>query len=235
LKATKPMSDHLHSKNRRSPAKEQTSTVTDSDTQIVRRSFKQSKDSNENKDPVNVNVTVVVKNMKDEDDDETAGKTLLRPKNEEQSERNKSNKQRLFKSSTDYDRNTQSDTEQIITEKQKKRRRPKHRSCKTQTYEKYFRADEHPELWPTNRTEKNIQTRMSQLCPRTRSPKRKNPPVYLSTDAFKLFNLLFSEKYNLSFSLELKKSYRSNFLNLKEIQQKHPLSLEVFPHKVENY
>jgi hypothetical protein len=84
-------------------------------------------------------------------------------------------------------RYTQSDTEQILTEKRKKRRRPKRISRTTQTYECVFRRmerNEHEELRPTTDTDKNIQTRRSCLRPRTRSPKR-HYPLYLSTDAFK--------------------------------------------------
>ena len=101
----------------------------------------------------------------------------------------KNAKKQINKSATDYDRHTQSDTEQIITEKQKKRRRPKRISRTTQTYERYFRHrdDEQPEeLRPTNDTDKSIQTRKSQLRPKPKSP-RKHYPIYLSADAFKLF------------------------------------------------
>lgn len=101
--------------------------------------------------------------------------------------------QKVIKSSTDYDRHTQSDTEQIVTDQQKKRRRPKRISRTTQTYECVFRRmehGEHEELRPTNDTEKNIQTRKSYLSPAPKSP-RKHQPIYFSTEAFKLFYYLF--------------------------------------------
>lgn len=88
---------------------------------------------------------------------------------------------------TDQERHTQSDTEQVIGKKQKKRRRPKRISRTTQTYECVFRRmerDQHEELLPTNDTEKCVQTRRSCLRPITRSPRRHHP-LYLSTDAFK--------------------------------------------------
>jgi hypothetical protein len=87
----------------------------------------------------------------------------------------------------DQQRNAQSDTEQIIPEKRKKRRRPKRISRTTQTYECVFRRmerEEHEELRPTIDTDKNIQTRQSCLRPKTKSPKR-HYPLYLSSDAFK--------------------------------------------------
>ncbi|CAF0848400.1 unnamed protein product [Rotaria sp. Silwood1] len=180
LKATKPISDHLQSTNRRSTTKERTSTSTpdtelDSNRPIVPRSVKKSTNDNE---PVNVNVTVLVKNLTDQDNNEMSQKPQK--------------KQNIIKSSTDYDRHTQSDTEQIITEKQKKRRRPKRISRTTQTYECVFRRmerEQHEELRPTNDTDKNIQTRKSQLCPRSKSP-RKHYPTYISTDAFKIEEIL---------------------------------------------
>ncbi|CAF4603791.1 unnamed protein product, partial [Rotaria magnacalcarata] len=79
----------------------------------------------------------------------------------------------------------QSDTEQIITEKQKKHRRPKRISRTCQTYECVFRRmerDQQHDLRATSDTEKNIQTLKSQLRPRKKSPK-KNYPLYLSTDS----------------------------------------------------
>jgi hypothetical protein len=101
--------------------------------------------------------------------------------------------QRLTKPSTDNDRPTESDTEQTTTKKERKRRRPKRISRTTQTYECVFRRmqlEPHEELLPTNDTDKNIQTRKSQLCPKTKSYK-KHYPIYLSTDAFKLFDFYF--------------------------------------------
>jgi hypothetical protein len=167
------MSDHSQSIRRRISTREKNLTTPDSKTNSIRRSIKQSKDSNEDQEPVNVNVTVFVKNVNNQDDDETPQK----PKN----------KRKSIKLTPDHERQTQSDTEQIVTEKQKKRRRPKRISRTTQTYECVFRRMEygdHRELRPTSETEKNIQTRQSRLRPRTKSPKR-NYPIYLSTDAFK--------------------------------------------------
>ncbi|CAF0766972.1 unnamed protein product [Rotaria sordida] len=186
VKATKPISNNLQSTNRRrSTTKERTSTSTldtelDSGRHIVPRSVKKSDSDIE---PVNVNLTVLVKNLTDQDNSETSQTT---PKEKPQK------KQNIIKSSTDYDRHTQSDTEQIISEKQKKHRRPKRISRTTQTYECVFRRmerEQHEELRPTNDTDKNIQTRKSQLCPKPKSP-RKHYPAYLSTDAFKIEEIL---------------------------------------------
>ncbi|CAF3956697.1 unnamed protein product [Rotaria sp. Silwood2] len=183
LKATKSMSDH-QSMNRRSTTKERTSTSTpdtelDSNRYITPRSVKKSTYDNE---PVNVNVTVLVKNLTDQNKNETSEITT---KETSQKEKN------IIKSSTDNDRHTQSDTEQIVTEKQKTRRRPKRISRTTQTYECVFRRmerEQHEELRPTNDTDKNIQTRKSQLCPTPKSPRKH--PTYISTDAFKIEEIL---------------------------------------------
>jgi hypothetical protein len=223
------MSDHPPSIRRRIPTKELNLTTPDtepdSNTRPTRRSTKQSKNSNENKDPVDVNVNVLVKNLNNEDNDETSSKLK--------------DKQKFRKTITDNERHTQSDTEQIITEKQKKRRRPKRISRTTQTYECVFRRmenEQHEELRPTSDLDKNIQTKKSLLRPRKKSPKRRYP-IYLSTDAFKFVDSYFLF-YLFNFflcSLELKKFYRNNFLILNEIQQKHQLLLEVIHHKLVNY
>ena len=97
--------------------------------------------------------------------------------------------QLVLKSIIDQERHTQSDTEHILGEKRKKRRRPKRISRTTQTYECVFRRmelerEEHEELRPTNDTDKNVQTRRSCLRPQTKSPKR-HYPFYISSDAFK--------------------------------------------------
>jgi hypothetical protein len=87
----------------------------------------------------------------------------------------------------DKERRTQSDTEHILGEKRKKRRRPKRISRTTQTYECVFRRmerGEHEELRPTNDTDKNVQTRRSCLRPSAKSPKR-HYPLYVSSDTFK--------------------------------------------------
>ncbi len=229
LKATKPMSDHLHSIRRRAPNKQQIlttpDTIPDSDTPIVRRTVKQTKDSNQDKDPVHVNVTVVVKKFAGTSKDGTAHTTaeafveqkppqyvepiqhppeILPPattenqeKSEESTERAKSTEHQQLKSSEEKvpehsDRHTQSDTEQIITDKQKQRRRPKRISRTCQTYESVFRRmerEQQQDLRVTSDTEKNIQTRRSQLRQRKKSPK-KNLPVYLSAESFRLEELL---------------------------------------------
>lgn len=172
LKATKQISDQ--SSRHRTIAADQTSSTTpdtDRDTR-ARRNRRTNKKANEDSEPVNVNVTVLVKN---------AAKPEKSPQ-----------KQTAIQGSAEFERHTQSDTEQIITEKQKKRRRPKRISRTTQTYECVFRRmerEEHEELLPTNDTDKNIQTRKSQLCPTTKSPRR-HYPIYISADAFKLFLLI---------------------------------------------
>lgn len=221
LKATQPMSDHLHSTRRRGSNKEQSlttpDTVRDTDTPVVRRSVKQSKDSHQDKDPVHVNVTVVVKKFAGTAKDETPTTTteavvekksqqyfepvhrppevpaLTTENKDESTERPQSTDDQLRVPSPQqrqvehHERHTQSDTEQIITETQKKRRRPKRISRTSQTYECVFRRmerDQQPDIRVTSDTEKNIQTRKSQLRPRKKSP-RKHPPVYLSTESFK--------------------------------------------------
>ena len=216
LKATKPLSDHLHSTRRRVSNKEQVSTTPDTDTPTIQRTVKQTKDSNLDKDPVHVNVTVVVKKFAGTEKDgkgyTTAEATVEqkpqqyfepvqrspqnptenKDKTEETIERAKSTDQQRTKSTEQKvlehtDRHTQSDTEQIITDEQKKRRRPKRISRTCQTYECVFRRmerDQQQDLRATSDTEKNMQTRKSQLRPRKKSPK-KNLPVYVSADSFR--------------------------------------------------
>jgi hypothetical protein len=212
------MSDYLHSTRRRAPNKEQILTTPDTDTPVTRRTVKQSKDSNQDQDPVNVNVTVVVKKFAGTGNDGSSRTTaeafieqkpqqyfepvqhppaILPPatenddKHEESSERPKSTEQQRIEPSEQltehHDRHTQSDTEQIITEKQKKLRRPARVSRKCQTQECVFRRMEREQqydLRAASDTEKNIQTRKSQLRPRKKSPK-KNFPIYLSADSFR--------------------------------------------------
>ena len=168
------MSDQSPSIRRRIPSRHQNVTTPDTEPDTnakpVRRSVKKSKAPSEDEKPVDTTAAIPTKNL---DSNENA------PKPKE--------KQHVLKSSLDHERHTQSDTEQIITDKQKKRRRPKRISRTSQTYESVFRRmerEQHEELRPTNDTDKNIQTRRSCLRPRTRSPKR-HYPFYLSTDAFK--------------------------------------------------
>lgn len=221
MKATKPLSDHVHGTRRRGTNPDQIvttpDTVRDVDTPIVRRTVKQSKDSHQEKDPVHVNVTVVVKKFAGTAKDETSTATaeavveqrpqkyfehvqrppeisaLTTENKEDTSERPKSTEEQLRAASPEqkqvehHERHTQSDTEQIVTETQKKRRRPKRISRTSQTYECVFRRmerDQHPDIRATSDTEKNMQTRKSQLRPRKKSP-RKNLPVYLSTESFR--------------------------------------------------
>jgi hypothetical protein len=49
--------------------------------------------------------------------------------------------------------------------------------------------EQQAEMRATSDTEKNIQTRKSQLRPRKKSPK-KNHPVYLSSDSFRYLKFL---------------------------------------------
>jgi len=228
LKATKPLSDHLHPTRRRVSTKEiftTPDTIPDTDTPSVRHTVKKTKDSIEEKEPVHVNVTVVVKKFSGTSKDGTTSHTTTeafvdqkpqqyfehvqhpsetlplpltsattenKEKSEELIERPRSIDHQQIKSSEEKilehcDRYTQSDTEQIITEQQKKRRKPKRISRTSQTYESVFRRmerEQQQDLRATSDTEKNIQTRKSQLRPRKKSPK-KNLPVYLSTDSFR--------------------------------------------------
>jgi len=212
LKATKPLSEYVQPTRRRAPNKEIALTTPDTDTPTVRRTVKQNKDSNTDKDPVHVNVTVVVKKFASSSKEElgqTTAEAFVEPKlqpyfepvqhpteptqekTEEINQRPRSIDHQQLKSSDDnfleqIDRHVQSDTEQIVTEEQKKRRRPKRISRTSQTYECVFRRMEREQtqdLRTTSDTEKNIQTKKSQLRPRKKSPKR-NQSVYLSADSF---------------------------------------------------
>ena len=177
-KAEKALSNQLP--HRRALTKEASSELVKP---TKKRSGKQPTESDEDQDPLNVNVTVLVKNYTGKDDDQAPSARNTPGKHKEL----ESNAPRLPKASAEFERTALSDTEQIMTEKQKKRRRPKRISRTTQTYERIFRMmafEEHEELRPTGKTEKCIQTRRSQLRPRTKSP-RKQPPIYLSADAFK--------------------------------------------------
>jgi hypothetical protein len=217
------MSDHLLSTRRRSSNKEHLlttpDTMPDTDRSSGRHTIRKTKDSHQDKDPVHVNVTVVVKKFAGTKKDgtpvataeavveqkpqqyfepvqhppeslsaptEPKDESTERPKSIAQEPRLPSSEEKLLEP---FDRHTQSDTEQIITDNQKKRRRPKRISRTCQTYESVFRRmerEEQQELRATSDTEKNIQTKKSQLRPRKKSPK-KNLPVYLSTDSFKYY------------------------------------------------
>lgn len=174
-KSKKLTSDGSPSTRRRLQTKEVNLTTPDTEPeQKVRRSLKKTKDTDKTNDPVKVNVTVHVKNLKNENDDDDTD--------------NKSKPSKVKQQSTvDHERQIQSDSEQVLNEKQKKRRRPKRISRTTQTYESVFRRmarEQHEELRPTTDLDKNMQTKQSCLRPRTRSP-RKNYPIYLSSEAFK--------------------------------------------------
>ncbi|CAF3543761.1 unnamed protein product [Adineta steineri] len=214
LKATKPMSDHFHSTHQRTSNKEQLFTTSDQDKSTIRCKVKQSNDSNQDKDPVNVNITVVVrKTPADESSPETTAEDSIEQKPKQYftpiQHSAKKNKQ---KSIEHHDRETQSDTEQIITEKQKTYRQPKRISRTCQTYEYVFRRmerDRYQELRATSETEKNIQTRKSQLSPRRKLPRKYLSP-YLSTDALRIEEMLRKQFYpsrrNLSKSASLTRS-----------------------------
>ena len=210
------MSDHLHSIRRRTSNKDQSVITPESDTYTYQRTVKQSKDSNQEKEPVNVNVTVVVKKFASANSDGTSrttaeafveqkpqqyfetvqhtSETDHKEKHDENTDRPKTTDQQQIKTPEriiDHnDRHTLSDTEQIITDNQKKRRRPKRISRTCQTYECVFRRmerEQNQDLRATSDTEKNIQTRKSQLRPRKKSPKR-HGTVYLTPDSFKSFD-----------------------------------------------
>ncbi|CAF0850638.1 unnamed protein product [Didymodactylos carnosus] len=98
----------------------------------------------------------------------------------------------LYTHQHEDERHTQSDSEQFITTKQQKRRRPKRISRTTQTYEKVFKVimkEEQQHLRYTSDTEKQIQTRKSELRPRKTLPK-KHFPLYLSADTFRVEDLI---------------------------------------------
>ncbi|CAF3576930.1 unnamed protein product [Rotaria sordida] len=229
LKATKPMSDHFHPTHRHAQKNEQISstpdTISNTGTPTFRRTIKLSNDQNQDNEPVNVNVTVVVKKFAGTNEDGTSRTiteafveqkpqqyfepvqhplAILPPstttedkeKSEESTERPKTSEQHPIKPSEQiiehHDREIHSDTEQIITEKQKKNRRPKRISRTCQTYECVFRRmerEQYHNLRATADTEKNIQTLKSQLRPRKKSPK-KNLPPYLPADSFRVEELL---------------------------------------------
>lgn len=185
--------------------------------------MKQTKD--QDKEPVNVNVTVVIKRFAGTNNNDGSTHTTTetyveqnpqqyfepvqhpveplalsrqtddKDRSDEPIERPKTTDQQpiimLEPTNEPSDRQTQSDTEQIVTEKQKKQRRPKRISRTCQTYECVFRRMEREQMQDlrvTNDTEKNIQTLKSQLRPRKKSPK-KNFPLYLSADSFRLLKL----------------------------------------------
>lgn len=84
------MSDHYHSIHRRASNKEQTVTTSDTisnaETPTVRRTVKVSKDRNQDQEPVNVNVTVVVKKFAGTNDDgtsRTVTEAYVEPKSEQ--------------------------------------------------------------------------------------------------------------------------------------------------------
>ncbi|CAF0856119.1 unnamed protein product [Didymodactylos carnosus] len=98
----------------------------------------------------------------------------------------------LFSRHHQDERHVQSDSEQFVTAKQQKRRRPKRISRTTQTYDRVFRhmfKEEQQQLRYTSDTEKQIQTRKSALRPRKKSPK-KHFPLYLSADTFRVEDLI---------------------------------------------
>jgi hypothetical protein len=247
------MSDHLHSTRRRTSNKEQIlttpDTIPDTDRSSGRRTVKKTKDSHHDKDPVHVNVTVVVKKFAGTTKDGapvTTAEAVVEQKpqqyfepvqhppenllastetKDESLERRKSTEQPRLPSSEEKmlehnDRHTQSDTEQIITDNQKKRRRPKRISRTCQTYERVFRLmerEQQQELRATSDTEKTIQTRKSQLRPRKKSPK-KNLPIYLSTDSFR-YDLFIQYLSKLFFSFDrleevLPKQYHQSRRNI---------------------
>jgi hypothetical protein len=184
------MSDHLHSTRRRTLNKEKSSTASDKNTPTVRCTVTQPNDSNQDKDSVNVNVTVVVKKIAADETSHTTAEPFIDQKPQQyfqpvQHSSASTNKEKLTEH---HDRPTQSDTEQITTEKQKTRRRPKRISRTSQTYECVFRCierEQHQALRATDDTEKISQTRKSQLHPRKKSPKKYFPP-FISADSFRL-------------------------------------------------
>ncbi|UJR25607.1 hypothetical protein I4U23_006951 [Adineta vaga] len=194
LKATKPMSEHLHPTRRHV--------------------------SNQDKDPVNVNITLVVKKISDSENDRlTTAEAFVHQESSQYFEspqhstvQNIEKLKKRSKSVEHHDRHTQSDSEQIITEKQKKHRRPKLISRTCQTYECIFRRMErerHQGLRAISAVEKNIQTRKSQVRSGNRSPKKYSSP-YLSADSFKIEEMLRKQYYqsrrNLTKSSPLSRS-----------------------------
>jgi hypothetical protein len=205
------MSDHLHSTRQRTLNKAKSSTASDKNTPTVRCTVTQPNDSNQDKDSVNVNVTVVVKKIAADETSHTTAETLIDQKSQQyfqpvQHSSASANKDKLIersKSTEHHDRPTQSDTEQITTEKQKTRRRPKRISRTSQTYECVFRRmerEQHQALRATDDTEKTSQTRQSQLRPRKKSPKKYFPP-FISADSFRLLLNIFFYSIHILFFL----------------------------------
>jgi hypothetical protein len=209
LKATKPMSEQLHSTRERASSQQTLLISRARSTPTVSDTEKQSKD------PMNVNITVVIKNASD--DENVRLTTAEAVVDQERSGMLESSSQR--KRSRSIDPSTQADTAPAVTQKHS---RPKHISRTSQTYECVFRrmerGREHP-LRVKSATEHSVPARTSQVRSRNRSPKKYLSP-YLSADpvrycsqSFFLFSL-----YAQTISVEWKKCFEGNTTNREEIQ-----------------
>ena len=136
------------------------------------------------------------------DDEGQVDESTIRPSSTDHAHSATSKKVTLFE-----DRATQSDTEQSKPETLKRRLRPKRISRTCQTYEHVFRRmerEQQQELRAVTDSDKNVQTRKSQLRPRKKSPK-KDQSMYLSADSFRfLFILLYFSSRIHCFSFSFK-------------------------------
>ena len=176
LKATKPMSEHFHSTRRRASNRESLPNTHDRCTVTELNSFHQ------DKDPVNVNITLVVKKLSDGENPHTTTAEAFVDQEHPPTPNKKHVKQRS-KSVGHHDR----DVQQTTTEKPKKYRSPKYISRTCQTYECVFRRIERERQTESQRlsaSEKSNQQRKSQLRSRTISPKKYLSP-YLTADPFR--------------------------------------------------
>lgn len=144
------------------------------------------------------------------DDEGQVDESNIRPSSTDHAHSATSKKVTLFE-----DRATQSDTEQSKPEIQKRRLRPKRISRTCQTYEHVFRRmerEQQQELRAVTDSDKNVQTRKSQLRPRKKSPK-KDQSMYLSADSFRFLFILLNFSFSFTYVIEWKIYYRVIFIN----------------------
>ncbi|CAF0916669.1 unnamed protein product [Adineta ricciae] len=186
LKATKPMSEHFHSARRRTSNRESLPNTHD------RCTVTELNGSRQDKDPVNVNITLVVKKLSDGENSPTTTAEAFVNQDHQPTPNKKHSKQRS-KSVGYHDH----DGQQTITEKSKKHRPPKHISRTCQTYECVFRRIERERQSESRRlsaSAKSNQQQKSQLRSRTISPKKYLSP-YLMADPFRIEEILRKQYY----------------------------------------
>lgn len=170
------MVEHLHSTRRRTSNRESIPNTHDQYT------IQESNDSNQDKDPVNVNITLVVTKLSDGENPHATTAEAFANQEHSPAPNQKFSKQRS-KSVGHHDH----DEEQTIAGKLKKHRPPKQISRTCQTYECVFRRMERERQQESRRfsaSGKLNQQRKSQLRSRTVSPKKYLSP-YLTADPFR--------------------------------------------------